>query len=646
MENAWIVSWVSHQVMTHPSRLFDAGVYHPLPRGLTFSEHLIIPGLIALPLLRLTDDLVLTYNLILFFAMFSAALAMYLLTVSLTENRPAALLSGLFYSFAAYRLERLDLLQLQLYLFLPLMLACLHRFLRTGERRWVWGFGGFLVLQVLSGSYLAVMATASVAIALPTLLPGASCSRREIVDLVTVLVVSVLLVFPFTLPYLQTERSHRTEWDIESIEAVSANVDSYLASSSRLYRSLGRLWSNMDPADFLFPGATLLLLGALGTGILLTRRGGFPRPWSTVSCYGLILVVGVLLSLGPKTPMYVFLHEHIDLLRGLRNVTWFAFLMFFSLSVLSGFALTWMFRGSTFKARQNRFGAAIAVFFFIESARIPLEVAPLRDEPPSVYAWLADQPRSGTIVELPYRPRQTERLFYARHHGFRPSLGGVSQNAPASHQLLEVLLRRFPSPDSVCLLRRVDVRYIIIHLKSYPPSDLLGLLNRLARDRQALFPLSDFGDTLVYGLTPAQSPSPDRSGPTVAHKTLSCKILELDSRGRPPDTPEAEFEIRLDTKSQVSGLRLHYGPMPRIPTERVRLQVVDDETVSAPMSLTPPHWPALTELITGLLDNPQDATQFLRFHPIEAERFRIHLEGSSGAPVISGIEVLGSSNSN
>jgi hypothetical protein len=62
--------------------------------------------------------------------------------------------------------------------------------------------------------------------------------------------------------------------------------------------------------------------------------------------------------------------------------------------------------------------------------------------------------------------------------------------------------------------------------------------------------------------------------------------------------------------------------------------------------VTPPDWPALTELIMGILENPQDPAQVFRFAPIQAERFRIRLQGSSTPPEISGLEVLGSPSPN
>jgi hypothetical protein len=648
LENAWALSWVSHQLLRNPPALFSAGTFHPLPNALAFSEHLFVPSLIALPLLALTNDLVLTSNVVLLIAVFSSALGMYLLTANLTGSRLAAILAGLFYAFIPYRFARLHLLQLQLYALLPLVLVCLDRFLRTGNRRWLWGFGSFLALQALSGSYLAATAAVAVLIALLTLVPGRSRSGRELIALAAALALAVTVVYPFMHPYLETHRTMQTEWDLDSIESLSAGPATFLASPSRLYRALGKLWLRGNPRDFLFPGVTLLVLGALGTAVLLARRGGFSRPWSNVSCYGLILVAGVVLSFGPKTPIYVFLYEHIVFFRGLGNVTRFGFLLFLSLCVLSGFALAWLFETPVVKQRRKQVAAVIAAFFLIESTTAPAGIEPLRDHPPEVYTWLARQTQGGAIVELPYHARQTRHLFWARHYGFRPSLGGVSHFVPVSHQWIEVLLERFPSADSVALLKKLDASYVIVHLDSYTPPDLLHLLNGLARYRHALLPVRDFGTELVFELRRDDATDRPSPGPTQAVTKLATVSVTpgRDSGDPQPRTQDTQLEIRLTSMSRVSGLRILYGPNPRNPAERIEIQVLEDDSARELTWATPPDWPALTELIAGLLDNPLDGAQVLRFDPLEMKRFQVRLESPDGRPGVSAIEVLGSSSPN
>ncbi|MGH9337160.1 MAG: hypothetical protein ACRD21_25730, partial [Vicinamibacteria bacterium] len=113
--NAWAISWVAHQVVHDPLRLFEANTFHPLPHSLAYSEHLAALGVLALPILWLTDNLVLTTNLLLLLAMFASALGMYWLARTLTGSHLASLLAGIFFSFATFRFNRLPHLQMQLY---------------------------------------------------------------------------------------------------------------------------------------------------------------------------------------------------------------------------------------------------------------------------------------------------------------------------------------------------------------------------------------------------------------------------------------------------------------------------------------------------------------------------------------------------
>jgi hypothetical protein len=644
LENAWVLSWVGHQLLREPLGLFNAGTFHPLPHTLAFSEHLLVPGIIALPFLALTNDLVLTGNILLIIAVVSSALAMYLLTVNLTGSRLAAILTGLFYAFIPYRFARLHLLQLQFYVFLPLALLHLDRFLETGNRRWSWGFGIFLALQALSGWYLAAMASVVALIAIVTLVPGRSRSGREILALVASLAIAAAVVYPFMVPYLETVRASQTEWGLDSVEAVSADPATYLASSSRLYQALSPLYLTDSPRDQLFPGFTLLLLGVLGAVILLLRRGGFSRPWSKVSCYSLILLSGVILSLGPLTPVYVFLHEHIAIVRWLGHVTRFGFLLFLSLCVMSGFSLAWLFQSLSVKGRKEQVAAAIAAVFLIESATAPESIESLRDEPAEVYHWLARQTEEGALVELPYQARQTRRLFWARHYAFRPSLGGVSRFVPAPHQWMEVLLARFPSSDSLSLLKQLDVRYAVVHLESYTSTELLRLLNDLTSYRHDLLPIRDFGTELVFEIRRDEVTHQAPSDPTGSPTKLAA-IAEQDSADGQSRAHDTRFDVRLSSMSRVSGLRMLYGSTPPLPAKRIELRYRNEKGVPVKWQ-TAPDWPALTELITSLLDDPREGAQTLRFDPIEMERFQVILESSDGRPDVRAIEVLGSTDPN
>ncbi len=199
-ENAWVVSWVGQQAIRDPLHLFDAPILHPLSHALAYTDHHIVPAVVALPILTITDDLVLTYNLTWFICLMATALGVYLLTVLWTGHRGAAVLAGLFFSFAPYRVGHGAFLQIQLLAFLPLGLACLHQYLKTGDRRWAWGLAGSFVLQSWCGLHLAVMTTLALPAALLVWAPGSA--RRRVLSAAGVLIASALLAAPLAFPQL------------------------------------------------------------------------------------------------------------------------------------------------------------------------------------------------------------------------------------------------------------------------------------------------------------------------------------------------------------------------------------------------------------------------------------------------------------
>ena len=62
--NTWIVSWVAHQLPRDPRRVFDAPIFHPERRTLAYSEPLLAPGAMAMPLRAAGLSATATYNLL------------------------------------------------------------------------------------------------------------------------------------------------------------------------------------------------------------------------------------------------------------------------------------------------------------------------------------------------------------------------------------------------------------------------------------------------------------------------------------------------------------------------------------------------------------------------------------------------------
>jgi hypothetical protein len=639
--NAWAISWVAHQVVRDPLRLFEANTFHPLPHSLAYSENLTVLGLMALPLLAATDDLVLTTNLLLLVSMFAASMSMYWLARVLTGSQGASVLAGVFFSFASFRFNRLPHLQMQFYAFLPLLLASWHLYLAGRRLRHLALVGLFFVLQTLAGTYLGAISAVALGVAVATLFPFSSPSRRDAARIAALFAAMALALVPFVRPYLWVHRVLGAEWDLPGVGSLSATPASYLASSSHLYRPLSEhLFRDGPPRDYLFPGLTLLLLGAVGSFLLARERGKRPL----LLCYAAILVAGVVITLGPATGFYSFLYHHVLFFRGLRALTRFYLLPLLALSVLSAVALAWLLDEKSGLTRRKLVAWAVALFFAAESTSAPYRLESFRDEAPEVYPWLA-RAKPGPIVELPFRVIDTQYMFWARHHDFRPMLNGDSGFIPSSHQWMRSALLRFPSHDSIALLRRLKVRYVILHLAAFREGALLRTLKGIEEHRSALVPVRDFGRDLVFEV--AAEASVPRVGPPLHPLSVSGGDSRLFDSDRiavvRAEGAEHAVDFELTEGAVLSALCLHYGPAPRVPAEAVELRV--DQEEGAATRSTPPSWPALAELVEGLLANPRDGSQTFSFPPLSiapGARVRITLRGMDGeTPELTEIEVLG-----
>ena len=93
--SVWTVAWVAHALLTDPSNLFDANIYHPHRLTLAYSEANLVAGVIAAPTFGLTGNAELAHNLVVVIAFTVAAIATWLLARRLTGDGAAAATSAL-----------------------------------------------------------------------------------------------------------------------------------------------------------------------------------------------------------------------------------------------------------------------------------------------------------------------------------------------------------------------------------------------------------------------------------------------------------------------------------------------------------------------------------------------------------------------
>ena len=100
--------------------LWDAPIFYPYPKTLTYSENLLGIAVLTAPVQWLTGNPVLGYNIAFLFSYVLAGSGMYLLAVSITGNRLAAVVSGVAFAFLPYRVAQLPHLQMLMFGWMPI----------------------------------------------------------------------------------------------------------------------------------------------------------------------------------------------------------------------------------------------------------------------------------------------------------------------------------------------------------------------------------------------------------------------------------------------------------------------------------------------------------------------------------------------
>jgi hypothetical protein len=486
----WTLKWELHQLARDPLRLYDANIFTPFPQPLAYSESMLATALLFAPLDWLTGNDVLAYNLLVLFTFAATVVTTSLLARQFTRWTAAALLAGLAFAFIPYRfghLSHLNLLSLQ---WLPLLLLCLVRYLRTARPGWAAGFAAAFLLQALSSFYYAYLAALACAVLLVVMPPwrDGQPARPRLLGLAAAGLVIALVMTPVSLPYFGVRQALGFERTAADVDEMAATPKSYIAVApeSRLYRKrLPERYPNP-----LFPGAAVTALAAVG---LVLHRRRLTYAIAATGAVGFVLSFGLSLNLnGVEVPLpYALLYAYLPGARGLRDVARFGVLPLLSLSLLAAAGLGELadrvagrprgagaaaqgrrgagaqgdhphpaplpHGGSGAASRQERTGAdpaapllprrlaaqalaalicAVALAEYASGSVRAVEVA--RDEATlAPYRWLAAQP-PGLVVEFPADgvrgnvTRTTRYMYYSTYH-WQPHLLGYSGFVPALH---------------------------------------------------------------------------------------------------------------------------------------------------------------------------------------------------------------------
>lgn len=253
--NEWILWWsTKHVPLT--SAWWNAPMFYPATSVFAFSELLVGLLPITIPVQAATGSPLVAYNAAFLLSFPLCALAMYALAFELTRRRGAALVAGLAFAFAPYRMAQLSHLQVLAYYGAPLALVGLHRFTRTGERRWLALFGGAWLLQSLSNGY----ALFHVAVLIGLWILWFARTRTLALPIIAAWAIASLPLAPILLEYNAVHSALHFSRSINEIRGFGLDLTDFVTASPDL-ALWGRVLSLPQPERAVFPGATLLLVG-------------------------------------------------------------------------------------------------------------------------------------------------------------------------------------------------------------------------------------------------------------------------------------------------------------------------------------------------------------------------------------------------
>ena len=272
--NMWILAWDGEQLRgilqghySHLRHFFDANIFHPAPLTLAYSEHLVPQAIQIFPIYALTKNPILCYNLLFLSTFVLSGLGMFLFAREVTGSTAAAVVGGLLFAFAPYRIPQSSHLQVLSSEWMPFALYGFRRYFDGGRTRaWI-GASAAVILQGLSsGYYLLYFSPFALAYVVWEMWrKGRLTDRRTWLALVAAAAVAALVIAPFVIPYVRASRELALSRSLSETTRLSADVYSY-ATASTAQRFWGERIADVFPKreGELFPGAVPLLLALVG----------------------------------------------------------------------------------------------------------------------------------------------------------------------------------------------------------------------------------------------------------------------------------------------------------------------------------------------------------------------------------------------
>lgn len=460
MLNEWIVAWVQHQLPRSPFDLFQGNIFYPARDTLAFSEPLIVPALLGAPVRLAGGSPVLVHNILLLLGMTLSMLAMYALVREWTGDSAAALVAGAAFAFNTHTLMRLAHLQAMHAYGVPLALLAADRVIVKGRLRDAMWLAVWMTVMAYTSGHVVIFAFFIIAVALLARAgEWIGRARRVLAQFAVASIVAGLAIAPLYLPYRRVAVEQHMVRTLENVTEYSAVWRGYVASATRVHQWLWAKPMFAEPIDAFFPG-----IAVLGLAVCALVFGGRDRRGRVVMLSA-IGILGILLSLGTRTPLYGWIYAIFPPLSAIRAAARFGNLFLFAMAALAGMGL-WQVRARLGPRAAAGVGMAALALVTAEAVAAPFDFRK-HEGIPGLYALVAAAPGRVVLVEQPFYPPQAvfqnaEYVLNATAH-WRPLMNGYSGYTPATYRESAETFWFFPKPHAIGAMQRAGVTHVMVH---------------------------------------------------------------------------------------------------------------------------------------------------------------------------------------
>jgi hypothetical protein len=297
--NMFLLAWNAHGV-PFTTHWWNLPQFYPIPGVMAFSEHLLGLSLIATPIILTSGNVVLAYNAAFFLSFPLCAIGAHLLGYQLTRRHDLALIAGLAYGFAPYRMAQFAHVQVLSSYWMPFSLLGLHLFVQEPRWRYLVLFAGAWYLQALACGYYLFYLSVLVGLWLLWFAIG-RIRWSDFGRLLIAWAVAMAALVPVAMGYFKYQRAYGLRRWPDEIQAFSADIASLLTASGNL-----RLWGWLNvierPESALFPG--LAIVAVILIGIVLAWAAAAHADMRRLRATRLLLAGAALFGLIASAPLW------------------------------------------------------------------------------------------------------------------------------------------------------------------------------------------------------------------------------------------------------------------------------------------------------------------------------------------------------